>query len=114
MAIAETPEPPYYSVVFTSERAAGDAEIYSKTADRMVELAKLQPGFLGIESVRDSSGTGITVSYWKDTESIELWRAEGEHRAAQSNGRSKWYDQFVVRVCKVEREYSFKAQPVKD
>jgi heme-degrading monooxygenase HmoA len=104
---AETPEPPYYAVVFTSLRSAADADGYAVTADRMVELASAQPGFLGIESVRGADGAGITVSYWSSLEAIRNWRDVAEHRVAQANGRSTWYDEFKLRICRVERETTF-------
>ena len=61
--IASTPEPPYYAVVFTSQRTDSDDTGYGEMAARMVELAAQQPGFLGVESVRNTEGVGITVSY---------------------------------------------------
>jgi len=67
--IANTPEPPYYAVIFTSHKTNKDNG-YGEMADRMVELALKQPGFLGIESARES--VGITVSYWTDLESINV------------------------------------------
>ena len=105
--LAETPEPPYYAVVFTSLRSAADPEGYNAMANRMVELALQQPGYLGIESVRDVAGNGITVSYWESLESIQSWRNDAEHRIAQTNGRSVWYDEFRLRICRVERETGF-------
>ncbi|MCW3103327.1 MAG: Antibiotic biosynthesis monooxygenase [Bacteroidetes bacterium] len=50
--IANTPPPPYYAVIFTSERT-GELEGYEDTAARMVELAQGQEGYLGIESAQD-------------------------------------------------------------
>ncbi len=100
---ADTPEPPYYAVIFTSRRRAGDHG-YGETAERMVELAAQQPGFLGVESARDAQGFGITVSYWSSLEAIAAWKAHGEHRAAQERGRSTWYEDFTVRVARVERQ----------
>ena len=76
-------------------------------AKRMVELAKDQKGYLGIESSRGNDGFGITVSYWQTQEDIAAWKANSEHQMAQEFGRSKWYDSFTTRICKVEREYSF-------
>lgn len=99
---AKTPEPPYYAVIFTSQRSDVD-EGYGKVADRMVELAAQQPGFLGVESSRDAAGLGITVSYWASLEAIAAWRAHAEHRVAQASGRKKWYSHFELRVAKVER-----------
>ncbi|MEP5765826.1 MAG: antibiotic biosynthesis monooxygenase [Halieaceae bacterium] len=100
--IANTPEPPYYAVIFTSLRTTGD-DGYEAMAERMVSLAAQQPGFLGIESVREE--LGITVSYWSDLESIKHWKANLEHQEAQKSGREKWYSTFRIRISRVERDY---------
>ena len=76
--IVKTPAPPYYAVVFTSIRSDTD-EGYSTAAAKMMALASEQPGFLGVESVREQSGLGITVSYWKDEESIRRWKDHTAH-----------------------------------
>ncbi|GAB4352932.1 MAG: antibiotic biosynthesis monooxygenase [Gammaproteobacteria bacterium] len=104
--IATTPEPPYYAVIFTSARTAADDDGYAAMAERMVELAADQPGFLGVESVRDGR-PGITVSYWRSREDIAAWRAHAEHRVAQERGRADWYAAYCLRVAKVERENRF-------
>ena len=72
-------------------------------ADRMVELAQQQTGFLGIESAREQAG--ITVSYWQDLEAIKNWKANVEHLEAQRQGRATWYQSFKVRIAKGERDY---------
>jgi heme-degrading monooxygenase HmoA len=95
----------YYAVIFTSERTEIE-EGYAEMAVLMEELAKKQEGFLGVESAR--SEIGITVSYWKDLESIKKWKQNLEHLVAQEKGRSDWYKSYTTRICLVEREYSFK------
>jgi heme-degrading monooxygenase HmoA len=105
VTFARTPAPPYYAVIFTSTRTAVD-EGYGAMADRMVELASRQPGFLGVESARGADGLGITVSYWASEEAIAAWKANAEHRIAQSSGNRKWYEHFETRVAKVERAYA--------
>ena len=104
MAIAATPAAPYYAVIFTSLRAEGDLG-YGRMAEAMEKLAAAQPGFLGIESARD--GLGITVSYWDSLESIAAWKQNAQHLVAQQRGRDTWYEDFKVRICRVERDYSF-------
>jgi heme-degrading monooxygenase HmoA len=104
-ALATTPQPPYYAVVFTSIRTPTDPAGYAVTADRMVELARQQPGFLGIESARGTDGLGITVSYWLSEEAIRAWHEQAEHRLAQAAGREKWYAAYELRVARVERAY---------
>lgn len=101
--IAATPKPPYYAVIFTSVRS-DEAEGYAQTAARMVQLAVQQPGFLGVEHAGDAAG--ITISYWKDLESISAWKAHGEHMEAQRRGRSGWYKDFKTRIALVERAYA--------
>lgn len=102
-------DPPYYAVIFTSRRTPID-DGYDAVGERMEALAREQPGFLGIESVRAADGRGITVSYWRDLESIRAWRQHEEHRAAQARGRADWYAAYEVRVCRVEREHGFDRQ----
>lgn len=101
---ATLPEPPYYAVIFSSQRTPGEAG-YGDMAERMVELATGQPGFLGVESARDGGGFGITVSYWRDLEAIAAWRRHAEHRVAQERGRSSWYAHYELRVAQVERAH---------
>ena len=99
--IAKTAKPPYYAVFFTSHRRDNDSG-YSQIAERMVEIASKQPGFLGIESARED--VGITVSYWSDLESIQRWKDNIDHQEAQKVGVEKWYTTFKTRIAKVERD----------
>ena len=101
-SIAQTPKPPYYAVIFTSQRTDGDNG-YGEMATKMVDLASEQLGFLGIESARED--VGITVSYWSDLKSIKAWKMNAEHQQAQKKGRNEWYSSFRVRIAKVESEY---------
>jgi len=102
--IAETPTPPYYAVIFTSIRTEGDNN-YGDMAERMVLLARDQDGFLGVESARNE--IGITVSYWRDLESIKKWKENSEHKTTRENGRKLWYTSFKTRIAKVESNYDF-------
>lgn len=103
-AFARTPEPPYYAVIFSSQRSSGDKG-YGEMAEKMMALASRQPGFLGAESVRAADGFGITVSYWASAEAIADWKADIEHAAAQAKGKDVWYEHYEIRVARVERAY---------
>lgn len=96
--------PPYYAVIFTNQLNDDDSG-YGETANHMVELAQTMPGFLGVESTRDDTGLGITVSYWQDEASIANWKANDEHIAARRMGNEKWYDHYELKIAKVERAY---------
>lgn len=96
----------YYAVIFTSTQKE-IIEGYSEMADKMELLAKKQPGFIGIDSARNE--VGITVSYWESLDAIKNWKLQTDHLEAQQKGRSNWYSRYNVRICRVEREYSFEA-----
>jgi len=102
--IAQTPEPPYYAVIFTSTLKP-DEQGYHEMANDILNTAKLQPGFLGIESAREA--VGITISYWDSLESIKNWKENSHHIKAQSLGKTRWYQQYQVRITRVERDYLF-------
>jgi len=102
--IANTPQAPYYAVIFTSIRTEQDNG-YGDMAHKMVELAQQQEGFLGVESARNE--IGITVSYWKDIDSIKKWKNNSEHMIARKSGLEIWYQSFKTRIAKVESDYEF-------
>lgn len=103
-ALARTPEPPYYAVIFSSLRTEGDRG-YGDMAAHMNALAAKQPGYLGIESARGADGLGLTISYWRDEASIAAWKRDTTHQQAQHAGQQTWYADYQVRVAKVERTY---------
>ena len=105
--LAQTPNPPYYAVVFTSQRTDDDDSGYTEMSDRMFALAAQQPGYLGVETVPGEDGFGMTVSYWESLVAIRKWRAQAEHKIAQQQGQATWYEQYKIRICLVEKEYDF-------
>lgn len=111
---------PYYAVSFVSHLKMDDPQAvaeYNAMAERMDMLADTQQGFLGVESVRDPTvktntkglavSFGMTISYWESLEDIRAWKRVSEHAAAQTRGKREWYDNYIVRVSKVERTYTF-------
>lgn len=108
--MSEKFSPPYYAVIFTNERTE-NTEGYAETADHMVALAAQQPGYLGFESAGDGKST-ISISYWRDLDSIKAWKEVSDHATAQAMGRKKWYKSYTTRIALVERDYSFEAEQV--
>ena len=99
-----TTKSPYYAVIFTSKKT--DNEIgYEEMSNNIESLAKKQPGFLGMDSARNE--IGITISYWSNLEGIKNWKENLQHQTAQKFGKETWYSEYHVRICKVEKEYSF-------
>lgn len=101
------PEPPYFAVIFTSLRREQPDDGYAEVASRMEELAREQPGFLGVESARGEDGLGITISYWAAHADVVAWGRQAEHLLAQKRGREEWYRWYTLRVCRVEHATEF-------
>lgn len=97
-------KPPYYAVIFTN-RQTHQLKGYEKMAQKMEELAKEQPGYLGMDFARNE--VGITISYWESLEAIAGWKTHMEHQKAQKLGIEQWYDSYTLRICLVEKEYHF-------
>jgi heme-degrading monooxygenase HmoA len=99
------PNPPYYAVIFSSIRTTEADDLYASTAEDIFSLAAKQPGYLGHDTARDSTRHGITVTYWDSVENIKRWKTHAEHLVVQKMGTDMFYEEYHVRVAKIEREY---------
>jgi heme-degrading monooxygenase HmoA len=103
--IAQTPEPPYYAVIFTSINAQVDHEEHARTFQRLMEVAADYRGFLGIEGARNPDGSGVAAVYWSDLEAVAAFARDPEHVVAKQKAREIWYSHYMIRICHVERAY---------
>lgn len=65
-------------------------------------------GFISIERFESLSEPGklLSLSFWRDEQAVEAWRRQGEHRAAQAQGREKIFQNYRLRIASVFRDYS--------
>lgn len=99
------------AVIFASMRTDFDDAGYQAAAEQMDSLARLQPGYRGIESARGADGFGITVSYWADDASAVAWRDHPDHAAIRDKGRAHWYASYSLTVARIERAYEWSREP---
>lgn len=100
------------AVIFTSRRGVDHDAEYSAMAVRMEELAREQPGFIDLVSVRDPvTRVGITVATFVDDAAARAWKAHAEHQEAQRRGRAEFYEWYRVTVAEVIREYGSPGLP---
>ena len=103
--IISTPPTPYFAVIFTSILDEHDPE-YFRMNDMLRQQAEKLDGFLGEDSARNDYG--ISISYWKDLDSIQQWRQNADHQWAKQKGRKDFYKEYKIRIARVERKYDFK------
>lgn len=98
----------YYAIIFTSIKSE-KLDGYSEMAEKILNLAEKQKGFIGFESYANENDGNVSISYWKSIADIKNWKENPEHRIAQRLGKEKWYKYFKLQVCKIEHEYEFRA-----
>jgi len=64
-------------------------------------------GFISIERFQSFSDPEkvLSLSFWKDEESIQQWRNLETHRFAQSKGRNEIFKDYHLRIASVVRDY---------
>lgn len=92
-----------FVVIFKAEIAQLDEE-YSQTAQQLRQQAFSEYGCLKFESYTEN-GQELALSYWSDLESIQRWQQDSKHRLAQQIGRERWYKNYSVEICELQRQY---------
>ena len=103
----ESLPPGAIAVIFVNQRTGTDDAGYHVAAEAMAEEAARQPGYLGVHSVRNAAGAGITISYWADEAAALAWRAHAGHSAIRDRGRADWYASYHLIVAEVTRDYQW-------
>ena len=78
----------------------------------MDQIVSTMPGYITHVSFREeSTGRGITVSYFESMAALEHWRDDPAHREAQALGRSNFYEEYEVEVAEIVRHFDWRSTP---
>jgi heme-degrading monooxygenase HmoA len=95
--------------IFRSTRTDHSEADYQAWSERMEHLVVTTPGYQSHVSLRDrETREGVTIAYFDDLESIALWRDQADHVLAQQLGRERFYEDYVVEIAPVVREYRWR------
>jgi len=94
------------AVIFTSQRTTYNKG-YEEFNEQLDKLAREQKGFIKQESTRQENGFGISISYWENEESAKAFKKLPIHIEAQQKGKSIYYQWYDVKICEVNRHYSY-------
>ena len=98
------------AVIFEVWPAKGRTDDYLGIAgDLRPQLEKFD-GFISIErfSSLTTEGKILSLSFWRDEESVKRWRNVEEHRMAQARGRGGIFDDYRLRIASVIRDYGMR------
>jgi heme-degrading monooxygenase HmoA len=95
--------------VFRSRLRPGVRDEYVALVDRMAEIAKTMPGYVSHKGFFADDGERATIVEFETEEGMRAWRTNPEHVAAQKLARQRYYIEYNVQVCTLDRESRFKA-----
>lgn len=100
-----------FLVVFRNRKRADiDAASYEAEADRMLALARAQPGFRNFRSYAAEDGEVVAISEWTDEASARAWGRHIEHAPVQQRGRAEFYEDYTLFACAEPRIHRFERQ----
>jgi heme-degrading monooxygenase HmoA len=95
------------AIIFEVWPAEGRAaEYFDLAASLKADLQRID-GFISIERFESltTKGKYLSLSFWRDEQSVRAWRNVEAHRAAQAKGRGGVFADYRLRVASVVRDY---------
>ncbi len=95
------------AVIFEVIPHSDKKDAYLEVAAKMrAEIEKID-GFISVERFQSLTNPEklLSLSYWRDEEALNNWRALGAHRKAQTMGREIMFSDYRLRVASVMRDY---------
>jgi heme-degrading monooxygenase HmoA len=95
------------AVIFEVIPAENHKTEYLDTAKSLRPLLDSIDGFISIERFESLSTPGkiLSLSFWRNEDSIKEWRNLEAHRLAQESGRKEIFSDYRLRICGVIRDY---------
>jgi heme-degrading monooxygenase HmoA len=96
------------AVIFEVKPKSEGKEEYLKIAAELREFLHKQDGFISIERFQSlvDENKVLSLSFWRDEESIRKWRNTLEHRNGQKRGKGSLFQSYRIRVAEVVRDYT--------
>jgi heme-degrading monooxygenase HmoA len=98
------------ATVFRSRLRPGLRDEYVALVDRMAAIAATMPGYISHKGFFADDGERVTIVEFEHEAGMRAWRTNPEHLAAQRLARQKYYTEYHIQVCTLDRESKFKAQ----
>ena len=93
--------------VFRSRVKSEAEEEYARWAARMGELARQMPGYISHKGFVAEDGERVTIVEFESEQTQRAWSMHPEHVEAKKKGRTRFYVEYRIQVCKVQRDSVF-------
>jgi len=100
------------AVIFEVRPHPERRDAYLEAAAALRPLLETIDGFISVERFESLTEPGklLSLSFWRDEESIQRWRKVAEHRLAQTAGRTEHFSDYRIRIAHVIRDYGMNAR----
>ena len=97
-----------YAIIFEVWPTKNGKDEYLQIASKLKDFLQNREGFISIERFQSLSDENklLSLSFWEDEKSIEIWRNMFEHRIAQDKGNASVFKDYRIRVANVLRDYT--------
>lgn len=95
------------AVIFEVLPLEGKLDEYLSIAADLRPVLDEIDGFISVERFQSLTHPGkyLSLSYFRDEDSVREWRALSSHRSAQQAGRKNIFQDYQIRVAHVIRDY---------
>lgn len=95
------------AVIFEFTPGPERRQEYLDLAARLRPQLEAIDGFLSIERFTSMTTEGklLSLSFWRDEDSVKRWRQLEEHRLAQARGRDGIFLDYRLQVAEIVRDY---------
>ncbi|EHM47800.1 antibiotic biosynthesis monooxygenase [Hafnia alvei ATCC 51873] len=96
------------AVIFEANSHLDKQARYLDIASELKPLLEQIDGFIAIERFQSLSESGkiLSLSWWRDEESVLAWKKNVFHQQAQAEGRASIFSYYRIRVARVLRDYA--------
>lgn len=95
------------AVIFEVVPRPDQKDAYLAAAASLRQHLEQLDGFVSIERFESLTQPGklVSLSFWRDEESVRRWRNLEAHRDVQRAGRDRIFEDYRLRVASVMRDY---------
>ncbi len=95
-------------VIFQVKAKDGKSGDYFDLAGELRPEVEAIDGFISVERFESVTNPGkfVSLSFWRDEQAVEAWRAHAGHQLAQARGKAEIFEDFRISVTDVLRDYT--------
>lgn len=95
-------------VMFRSRFSEHVDEEYGATEERLAKKVRelAGPDLVQVKNYQAEDGERLALVWWRDPATLDRWRNDEEHQAAQRLGKELWYSFYELSVTEVIRTSS--------